>query len=299
MSLFTGLIAFPPTPADVDGRVQVDALAILVDRLAGAGVNAVGLLGSTGTYAYLDMAERSRAVAAAVEAVDGRVPLIVGVGALRTSWARQLATDAERQGVDGLLMAPISYVPLTDAEVALHYRSVAEATALPLCIYNNPGTTHFSFSDDLIAELANEPSIQAIKMPPAVDRAYKEEVERLHRRTHPGFRVGHSGDWEAADALLAGTSAWYSVIAGLLPVPALRLTRAAQAGDAAEARRIDSAFGRLWTLFQSHGSIRVLCEIADLLALPVGAPPLPIHRIGRSASDEVAAAISELGTLQD
>lgn len=299
MSLFTGLIAFPPTPADDDGRVDVDALAVLVDRAAAAGVDAIGLLGSTGTYAYLDMAERLRAVAAAMEAVDGRVPLIVGVGALRTSWARQLATDAERQGADGLLMAPISYVPLTDAEVALHYRSVAGATALPLCIYNNPGTTHFNFSDELIAELAKEPTIQAIKMPPVANRLYKDEIERLSRRIKPEFTVGYSGDWEATDALLAGSRAWYSVIAGLLPVPALRLTRAAQAGDATEARRIDAAFGRLWRLFQCHGSIRILSEIADHLALPVGAPPLPIRRAGESISDDVVAALNELKALQD
>ena len=78
-----------------------------------------------------------------MQCVAGRVPLIVGVGALRTDWAKELARGAERAGADGLLLAPMSYTPLTLSEVAEHYRAVAGTTNLPLSIYNNPGTTHF------------------------------------------------------------------------------------------------------------------------------------------------------------
>ena len=105
---------------DTQGVVDTDALGTLVDRLARSGVDSIGLLGSTGLYAYLDRGERSRAVAAAVEAVNGRVPAIVGVGSLRTEWSRELASNAERLGANGLLMAPMSYTPLTPKEVAQH-----------------------------------------------------------------------------------------------------------------------------------------------------------------------------------
>ena len=80
---FTGLSAFPPTPASADGIVDTDRLGLLVNRLAEAGVHSVGLLGSTGIYAYLDRAERSRAVAAAVEAAHA---------ALSGPWGRLTAT---------------------------------------------------------------------------------------------------------------------------------------------------------------------------------------------------------------
>ena len=144
--LFTGLSAFSLTPADADGMVDIAALGVLVERLVAAGVDSIGLLGSTGIYAYLDRAERGRAVAAAVEAANG-VPLIVGVGALRTSWAIELVRDAERAGASGLLLAPMSYAPLSDREAAAHYHAVAGATGLPLCVYDNPGTTNFTFRD--------------------------------------------------------------------------------------------------------------------------------------------------------
>ena len=89
----------------------------------------------TGTYAYLDLAERKRAVTAALEAVAGRVPVVVGIGASRTSRAQELAAEAERAGAAGLLMVPMSYMPLTQAEAGRHYRTVADATDLSLCVY--------------------------------------------------------------------------------------------------------------------------------------------------------------------
>lgn len=285
--LFTGLSAFPITPADADGVVDTDALGILVDHLATAGIDSIGLLGSTGGYAYLDRAERVRAVAAGIEAAAGRVPVIVGVGALRTSWVVELARNAERAGASGLLLAPMSYFPLKQDEVAAHYSAVAGATALPLCIYNNPGTTRFTFSDALIADLAAVPGIAAIKMPLPAEADYAAELVRLRATTPDTFAIGYSGDWGATASLLAGGAAWYSVIAGLLPEPALRLTRAAQAGRGDEAEVMEAAFAPLWALFKAHGSLRLMYAIADRLSLSVGDPPLPLLR----APDPIVAAV--------
>lgn len=293
--LFTGLSAFPLTPADADGVVDTDALGILVDRLATAGVDSIGLLGSTGSYAYLDRTERARAVAAGIEAVAGRVPVIVGVGALRTSWAVELARDAERASASGLLLAPMSYVALTHGEAAAHYRAVVGATAQPLCIYNNPGTTGFTFSDALIADLAAVPGIAAIKMPLPAGGNYATELAKLRAMTPDAFAIGYSGDWGATASLLAGGAAWYSVVAGLLPEPALRLTRAARAGRQDEAEAIEGAFAPLWALFKTHGSLRLMYAIADRLSLPVGDPPLPLMRAPDPAVAALHAALDRLG----
>ena len=86
-----------------------------------------------------------------------------------------------------LLLAPVSYTPLRDAEVFQHYRAVAGASDLPLCIYNNPGTTHFNFSLELLQRLADIPTIKAVKMPLPVgkiadDLALHERVQ-VHTKT--------------------------------------------------------------------------------------------------------------------
>ncbi len=146
MLRLTGLSAFPITPSDAEGRVEAEALRRLLEPLAAAGVDSIGLLGSTGTYAYLSRDARRRAVEIAAETVSGRVPLLVGIGALRTDEAIRLAQDARAAGAAAGLLAPVSYTPLTDAEVFAHFEAVAGEGGLPLVIYDNPATTTFSDS---------------------------------------------------------------------------------------------------------------------------------------------------------
>ncbi|AUX79201.1 dihydrodipicolinate synthase family protein [Sinorhizobium fredii] len=294
MTLFTGLSAFSMTPTDAAGNVDTGALARLLERIHLAGVDSIGLLGSTGGYAFLSRGERRRAVEAAMDCVGGKTPVIVGVGALRTDEAQALARDARSAGADGLLLAPMSYTPLFEEEVYRHFAAVADAGQLPLCIYNNPGTTKFTFSDALIARLSKVAHIAAVKMPLPQDDAFEGEMARLRGETPRGFSIGYSGDWGAAAALLAGCDAWYSVIAGLLPSEALALTRAAQASDVAEVERLDQAFQPLWSLFKAFGSFRVMYAIAEALGLCRADPPCPILPLPQSETAGVKNALDRV-----
>jgi len=295
MTLFTGLSAFSITPTDASGHVDTTALSRLLERIHAAGADSIGLLGSTGGYAFLSREERRRAVEAAMESVGGKIPVIVGVGALRTDEAQALARDAREAGADGLLLAPMSYTPLTEEEVFQHMSAVAQAGDLPLCIYNNPGTTRFIFTEELLARLADVPNIAAVKMPLPADGDFSGELARLRARMPDGFAIGYSGDWGAADALLSGSDAWYSVVAGLLPSEALALTRAAQAGDAAEVARLDAAFQPLWGLFKQFGSFRVMYAIAQLRGLSRAEPPRPVLPLHPSNLPLVEKALDRLG----
>ena len=294
MKCFKGLSAFPVTPADESGRVDTETLCHLVTRLERAGVQSIGLLGSTGTYAYLGQAERQRAVEAAVQCRQGTTPLIVGAGALRTDDARALARHAERSGADALLLAPMSYTPLTDDEVYEHYRAVAGATGLPVCIYNNPTATHFTFSLELLARLAGLPNIAAVKMPLPADANLAADLERLRDTLPEDFPIGYSGDWGCTAGLLAGGDTWYSVIGGLLPEPALQMTRAALSGHTQVAQRLDSYFRPLWTLFQELGSLRVIYAMARELSLIRTSPPRPVLPLADEDQRRVAEALDEL-----
>jgi 4-hydroxy-tetrahydrodipicolinate synthase len=293
-ALFDGLSAFPPTPADVGGKVSEEALSRLLERIRLARADSIGLLGSTGAYAFLSRGERRRAVEIAVECVGGRVPLIVGVGALRTDEAQALARDAKEAGADGLLLAPVSYTPLTEEEVYQHFVAVAGVSDLPLCIYNNPGTTRFVFSEELIIRLSQVPNIAAVKMPLPADGDFAGEIARLRANTSAAFAIGYSGDWGAAGALLSGADAWFSVAGGLLPVAATKLTRAAKGGDRAEAHRIDTAFQPLWALFKEFGSFRVMYAIGSILGLFQALPPRPILPLGPRDNVRVEEAVQKL-----
>lgn len=291
---FDGLIAYPITPADPSGRVDAAALGRLLERLAAAGVQGVELLGSTGTYPYLARAERRRAVEAAVETLAGRVPLLAGVGALRTDEAAALAADAKAAGADAGLLAAVSYIPLREDEVFAHFEAVA-AAGLPLCVYDNPGTTGFTFSPALIARLGRVPGIGAAKVPAPEAAAAPAALAALRAGCAPGFRVGCSVDARAAEALLAGADAWHSVAAGLFPRRCLEVARAARTGDAAGVRRLNAAMQPLWDLFATHTSLRVMYAAAGHLGLCGADPPRPVLPLPDKARRQVVDVVDRLG----
>jgi 4-hydroxy-tetrahydrodipicolinate synthase len=294
MKLFHGLSAFPITPMDDAGRVDDAALRTLLGRIVAAGVHSIGLLGSTGSYPYLTRAERRRTIEIAVEAVAGRIPLLVGVGALRTDEAVALAEDARAAGASAGLLAPVSYTPLTDDEVFTHFETVAAASDLPLCIYNNPGTTHFTFSPALVARLSRVPHVAAVKNPAPVAAAAQGEVASLRGLVAPGFSLGYSTDWNAAGAMIAGGDAWYSVAGGLFPVPCLEILAAIAAGNPDEARRLDLRLRPLWDLFQEFSSLRVIYAAVNALGISRAAPPRPILPLPSAAQSRVAEVLAQL-----
>ena len=289
MALFSGLSAFPITPMTPEGGVIVPDLQRLVRRIEAGGADSIGLLGSTGTYMFLSRDERRRAVAAAVEAA-GSVPVMVGVGALRTDEAEAVARDAAAEGAAGLLLAPVSYNPLTEEEVFQHFVAVAAASDLPLCIYSNPGTTNFTFSPEFVARLAAIPAVAAIKLPLPSSRDMAADLAAF-RQAAPGLSVGYSGDWGCNEALLAGADCWYSVAAGLFSEPVAALAAAAMKGDRAVAERCDADFAGLWDLFRAHGGLRVMYAAANMLGLTEAQPPRPLLPLMEDVRRRLAAAL--------
>jgi 4-hydroxy-tetrahydrodipicolinate synthase len=297
--MFTGLSAFPLTPVKQDG-IDEGAFIRLIERLVIAGVDSIGALGSTGNYAYLSRAERARTAQLAVEHA-GTVPVIIGISALRTRDVLALAEDAQAAGAHGVLLAPMSYQALSEDEVYGLYAAVSAHLSVPLCVYDNPGTTHFTFTDELHGRIAALPKVASIKIPgvPAAPAAARQRVERLKAVIPPHVTVGVSGDAMAATGLNAGCDAWYSVIGGLFPETALAITRAAQAGEEIEAQRLSEQLRPLWKLFSQHGgSLRVVASAAELLGL-AEAPclPLPLKALAGEDRRMLATVLDELKLL--
>jgi len=292
--LLKGLSAFPITPSDGDGRVDVDGLRMLVASLCAANVNSIGLLGSTGSYAYLSRSERRRALDAALQETGGEVPILVGVGALRTDEAVRLAQDAKAAGATAGLLAPVSYTPLSENEVFEHFAAVVRESGLPLCIYDNPSTTHFRFGPALIGRLSRLPEIIAVKSPAPEPQVVAAHLAELRSVVPDGFSLGYSGDWNAVEALIAGGDAWYSVVAGLFPRISMGLAQAVQNGDAAEARRLNERLEPLWSLFKEFSSLRVIYASADALGICRAEPPRPILPLAGAARQRVADVLEAL-----
>lgn len=294
MSFPRGLCAYPVTPADSAGRVDSAALRRLVERLRAAGVDGIGLLGSTGTYMYLSREERRRALEAAMAAA-GETPILVGIGALRTDEVVKLAQDAKAIGAAAGLLAPVSYTPLTEDEVFLHYETAARESGLPICVYDNPAATHFRFSPELLARLSRVPGVVGAKSPAGTPEETAAHRTRMKAEAPEGFSLGVSMDWNAAEALLQGAEVWHSVLGGILPEPCLKLARAAQAGEAAEARRLNAALEPLWAIFREFSSLRTVYALGGLLGLHQAEPPrpiLPLPEAGRRRLEALLPALT-------
>ncbi|WP_288130432.1 dihydrodipicolinate synthase family protein [Microbulbifer sp.] len=294
--MFSGLSAFPLTPMNESG-IDEAAFVRLIERLADASVDSIGALGSTGSYAYLSRAERARVVKLAVEHA-GNVPVIAGIGALRTSDVQALSEDAQKTGASAVLLAPMSYQQLSADEVFGLYETVTRSLSVPLCVYDNPGTTHFEFSSELYGRIAQLPNVRSIKIPgvPANPAAAKAHIESLRALIPSHVTLGVSGDASAAMGLNSGCEAWYSVIGGLFPKTALAITRAAQAGDMKAATRLSERLQPLWALFDQHGgSLRVVAAAAELQGV-VEHPslPLPLKALDGTGRQQLAVLLDEL-----
>jgi len=253
---FTGVSAFPLTPF-VDDRVDENAYAALVRRVAGSEVASITALGSTGSYAYLSRAERALVGRVAVEN-SGTTPVLVGVGATRTRHVVEHAADAADAGAAGLLIAAVSYQPLSDDEVFGLFRDVASSTDLPIVVYDNPRTTGYAFTQAMYARVAELPGVASIKIPgvPADPRAARAHVDRIRAVVPETVSVCVSGDAFATAGRAAGCDGWYSVLAGTLPDRALEVW---ESGD-------DSRLESLWDLYaEAGGGLRVMAAIAEHL----------------------------------
>ncbi|HEY8118614.1 MAG TPA: dihydrodipicolinate synthase family protein [Methylophilaceae bacterium] len=293
--MFSGLSAFPLTPMN-ESSIDESAFLRLISNLVAHKVDSIGVLGSTGSYAYLSIQERMRIAKIAIEQAQ-EVPVIVGIGAMRTRDVLTLAEDAQKAGADALLLAPVSYQKLSDDEVFILYETVTRFLSIPLCVYDNPATTHFIFSDELHVRIAQLPKIGSIKLPPlpADPQAARLKIEQLRQRIPAHVSLGISGDAFALQGLQAGCDAWYSVIAGLFPVATQKIIDAFKAQNTDEARRLSEHLEPLWAMFKQYGSIRVVATSAELLGL-VEHPclPLPIHSLGGKAREKLEGILKTL-----
>lgn len=267
------LYAFPLTPL-VNNQLDEIAFRRLLDHIVAAGISHICVLGSTGNYAYLSPEARLQIAEMARQHCSGQ-HLMVNITALTTQQAIQFAQHAEQIGANGLLLAPQSYQMLREAEVFRLFEQVSHAVNLPICIYDNPSTTHFTFTPEFYAKLAMLPNVSAVKIPSVSDdlAEAKAEILALKQALPTNFEIGISGDWQTCNGLKAGCHHWYSVLAGTFPQTAKQLFDLTLVQDV-QAEVLNQALAPLWDYFKQYGSLRTIATLAQMKGL-VQRPCLP------------------------
>src|SRR5262245_13539501 len=146
-----------------DFSLDLPATAKHIDAMIRAGVHGMIVLGTVGENCSLDPKEKLDVIRAAREAIAGRVPLLTGVAECTTAAACRFAADAQKAGVDGLMVLPAMVYKADGREAMAHFRAVAKATDLPVMIYNNPVSYSVDITPPMFADMADEPRFVAIK----------------------------------------------------------------------------------------------------------------------------------------
>lgn len=284
-----GIVAYPVTPFSADsGKVEEHVLRGLVDRLVDAGVNAVAPLGSTGESAYLDDQEWATVASICVEQVDGRVPTVVGVSELTTAGTIARARLAERLGATALMMLPVAYWRLTEPELRRHFTAVADAVALPIMAYNNPGTSGTDMTPEFLVELvAAVDNITMIK-------ESSGDIARMRRIAEHGVPFFNGSNRLALQAFEAGAVGWCTAAPCLVPDQIIEVWRLLTSGETASATDCFERLEPLLAEMTRGGLPRTVKAGLRSLGIQVGDPRPPLLPVDqdthRMIADLIAAA---------
>ena len=279
---FPGIIPAVTTPFDASGAVDTAALEGNVTALLDAGVHGIVATGTMGEAGSLSSGERRTVVAAVVEAVEGRVPVIVGVSAGTPAAAIALAADAAGAGASALMMLPPLGYRGDAREIEAHYRAVGEAGGLPLMAYNNPEASGIDMRADLITRLFDEvDAIVAVKECSGDARRIPELINAA-----PRLEVLVGGDDWALEGFCAGATGWVSGVADVIPRECVELYEACRAGDLDSARAIYARLLPLARFDMTPKLVQYFKAAMDEVGLaggPTRPPRLPLSDDERAA----------------
>lgn len=294
--LFTGLSAFPLTPFH-NGELDEPNFTSLLSSLERSTFDSVAVLGLTGPYMYLTDYQRDVVAHHATSAVVDK-PLVVGVSDVSTAKVLRHIRVAEEIDATGILVAPVSYQPLTPDEVCYHYQAICESTELPVIVYDNPGLTHFVFGIDLYGRIASLPQVASLKIPASAVSGENPEktISRMKSIIPEDVSIGISGDGAGALGMAAGCDAWYSALAGTFPTVVEKIIDPWRAGDSEGMLSVSAQYQRLWKLFEKcGGSLRVIAALAEELGLVKReCLPAPLLPLSVRYQDEVRKLAQEL-----
>jgi 4-hydroxy-tetrahydrodipicolinate synthase len=215
-----------------DQSLDLEATVSHIEALIEAGVDGLVMLGTVGENTALTEAEKSAVLAATVMKVAGRVPVLAGVAECSTALACRFAEAAQKIGIDGLMVLPAMVYKSDPRETMAHYRAVAGASDLPVMCYNNPVSYGIDITPEMFAELADEPTLVAIKESSDDPRRLTDLFNRCGDR----YVLFCGVDDLVLEAVMLGAVGWVAGLVNAFPHETMRLWRLAAAGQWAEAR---------------------------------------------------------------
>ena len=270
-----------------DQSLDLAATAAHLDTLIGAGIHGVVLLGTVGENTALEYQEKLAVLREMTRTAAGRIPVLTGVAEYTTALACRYARDAEKAGVDGLMVLPAMVYKSDARETMAHYRAVASATGLPIMAYNNPVCYGVDITPEMFRELADLPNLVAVKESSENVRRVTDLVNLTGRR----YILFAGVDDLVLESILLGVQGWVSGLVNAFPHENRALWDLATSGRWKQARELYRWYSPLLhldTKIKLVQYIKLAMAEAGLGSEMVRPPRLPIEGAER---EEILAII--------
>ena len=281
------------TPMNQDGSINYEQLHDLIDWHIENGTDSIVAVGTTGESATLPVEEHLAVIEATVKHVNKRVPVIAGTGANNTVEAIALSKAAEQAGADYTLSVVPYYNKPSQEGIYQHFKAIAEATSIPMVIYNVPGRTVVSMSNDTILRLAKIPNIVGVK---EASGNIGNNIELINS-VPEGFAVLSGDDPTGLPFMLCGGHGVVTVAANVAPKLFADMCRAALEGDIATARRLNEQLIPIYNTMFCEPSPAAPKWGLSLLGKCEPHVRLPLVALTEAGQAKVRAALEKSGQI--
>ena len=295
MFLPEGIIIPVITPVDAQGKFNEPVYRQLIDFWADRGIDGVFPFGTTGEFYAFDNEVYRHVLEVTKDAVRGRMAVYAGANHITTAGAVELAKIAEEVGVDALSVLTPMFVSQTQDELLAYYTTIANATSLPIIIYNNKPKTNVTVAPETVRKLAQIKNIVGVKDSTG-DMTNTEEYIRLTRDL-PDFRVLVGRDTLIYAGLCYGAAGAITSCANIAPDLAVAIYNCYKAGDQAGALDAQFKFSKL-RISTNMGTVPVVIkEGLRMMGYDVGDCIAPIAPLSEDKRAELREVLTSIGVL--
>ena len=288
---FEGIYTPVITPFHNDGSVDKEGFAEVLEFLIDAGTHGILVAGTTGEYYAQTTEERTHLMQYAHQVINGRLPMMVGVGAIRTEDSIELAQIARQTGADALLVNSPPYVLPTETENATHALAIDKAADLPIMLYNYPGRTGVGMGEDYLNRVSASTNFCAIK-------ESSGDINRLHLLANdfPNIQLSCGADDQALEFFVWGARSWVCAGGNFAPEAHIALYEACVVRqDFSTGREIMAAMLPLMSVLEQGGKFGQCIKHATALrGLPAGPPRNPLAPLNESEQAALAEVIQKM-----
>lgn len=295
MAIFTGAGVAIATPFKENGEVNYESFANLIEFQIANKTDAIIVCGTTGEASTLSHEEHLDVIKYCVEKVAGRVPVIAGTGSNCTETAIYLSTEAEKYGVDGLLLVTPYYNKATQKGMYEHFKMVADSVKIPIILYNIPGRTGCSLKPETIVSLCKDvPNIVGVKEASG-DLSHMVKLMALAK----GQVDMYSGnDDQVVPILSLGGKGVISVLSNVAPLETHEMCQKFFDGDIEGSRKLQyEALDLIGALFCEVNPIPVK-KALNLMGMEFGPMRRPLTEMEPENAAKLEKAMKEYGILK-